>query len=238
MNTLSPLGLRARELKSEIKNLDEVRSSLSAKLSSVLPLSFQNESLIDQDGFPRSDIDLYAVRGARQQVSCLSNDLRDVNRKLDQTLQNLHALGQEAIAEAIQAERSERISASAQTSPPQLPPPSSSEVSVAHQSQTQNGVPFAEIDAISPDSPAWECGLRRGDRILQIGEATSMSSVTSEVSRFVQNDVTQQQRIPLKVKLLREGYIMLETDLYPRRWSGQGVLGCHIIPFNNVSTSR
>jgi paraquat-inducible protein B len=106
--SLSPLGIQALELKREIKNLSQARDISLSSLSSALPLSLQNESLVDLDGFPRSDVDLFAVRGARNQVSCLSNDLKDINQKIDQALQNLHSLGQEAIAEAIQADRRER----------------------------------------------------------------------------------------------------------------------------------
>lgn len=254
--SLSPSGIQALELKREIKNLSQERDLSLSSLSLALPLSLQNESLVDQDGFPRSDVDLFAVRGARNQVSCLSNDLQDINQKIDRALQHLHSLGQEAIEEAIQADRKERELTSSSpslssttkvTKAETLLPSLSSTTNVTKteintsistiserqplQTDSQLMAPFAEIDAISPDSPAWECGLRRGDRIVQLGDAKSMTSVPSEVSRYVQEDGRTSQRIPLKVKLLREGNMSIELDLFPRRWSGQGVLGCHIIPF-------
>jgi len=238
--SLSPLGIQALELKREIKNLSQAREVSLSSLSSALPLSLQNESLVDLDGFPRSDVDLFAVRGARNQVSCLSNDLKDINQKIDQALQHLHSLGQEAIAEAIQADRRERELTSSLPSLSSTTKVTKTEINSSIstksdrqplQTESQLMAPFAEIDAISPDSPAWECGLRRGDRIVQLGDAKTMTSVPSEVSRFVEEDGRSSQRVPLKVRLLRERNTIIELDLFPRRWSGQGVLGCHIIPF-------
>lgn len=238
--SLSPSGIQALELKREIKNLSQARDLSLSSLSLALPFSLQNESLVDQDGFPRSDVDLFAVRGARNQVSCLSNDLKDINQKIDRALQHLHSFGQEAIEEAIQADRKERELTSSLSSLSSTTKGTKTEINTSIstiserqplQTNSQLMVPFAEVDAISPDSPAWECGLRRGDRIVQLGDAKSMTSVPSEVSRYVQEDGRTSQRVPLKVKLLREGNMSIELDLFPRRWSGQGVLGCHIIPF-------
>lgn len=50
-----------------------------------------NESLLDAEGFPRSDIDVYAVRQARHQIICLQNDLKTTMKEIEQGLINVHA---------------------------------------------------------------------------------------------------------------------------------------------------
>lgn len=50
-----------------------------------------NESLLDADGFPRADIDVYAVRQARHQIICLQNDLKAIMKEIEQGLINVHA---------------------------------------------------------------------------------------------------------------------------------------------------
>lgn len=50
-----------------------------------------NESLLDVEGFPRADIDVYAVRLARHQIICLQNDLKAIVKEIEHGLVNVHA---------------------------------------------------------------------------------------------------------------------------------------------------
>lgn len=49
------------------------------------------ESLLDAEGFPRADIDVYAVRQARHEIICLQNDLKAIMKEIEQGLINVHA---------------------------------------------------------------------------------------------------------------------------------------------------
>lgn len=49
-----------------------------------------NESLLDVEGYPRADIDVYAVRQARHQIICLQNDLKSIMREIEQGLVTVH----------------------------------------------------------------------------------------------------------------------------------------------------
>jgi len=222
---LSNEGEKALDLKKTIKSLDELRSTMTTSLNSALPISLYGESLLDQDGFPRADIDLYAVRAARNQVSCLSNDLKDINNQLDNALHSLHALGQEAVLEAIQAEKNERglqttktLTSSSLMASTTKSVPKTSEI-------VHTLKPWAIIDTVSSTSPASECGLRCGDKILKMGNAISFATVTSEVRKYADDTGLG----AMKVQILRDDDEII-LDLLPRRWSGQGLLGCHIIP--------
>lgn len=47
--------------------------------------------LVDREGYPRADIDIYAVRIARNKIACLQNDHKAVMRLVEQKLHQLHA---------------------------------------------------------------------------------------------------------------------------------------------------
>lgn len=49
------------------------------------------ESLVDDFGFPRNDIDVYQVRQARNQIVCLQNDLKTLLKEIEQGLCEVHA---------------------------------------------------------------------------------------------------------------------------------------------------
>lgn len=50
-----------------------------------------NESLVDGDGFPRNDIDVYQVRTARSQIIHLQNDLKVLMKEIEKGLTDVHA---------------------------------------------------------------------------------------------------------------------------------------------------
>lgn len=50
-----------------------------------------NGKLLDDEGFPRADIDVYAVREARHKIICLQNDLKSIMKEIENGLINLHA---------------------------------------------------------------------------------------------------------------------------------------------------
>lgn len=49
--------------------------------------------LVDPEGFPRADIDVYAVRHARVSLNRLRNDHRDVVDRLGRVLEEVYAAG-------------------------------------------------------------------------------------------------------------------------------------------------
>ncbi|GIX64285.1 proteasome regulatory protein [Babesia caballi] len=81
-----------------IKELSKKRSDIEIEMEALI--SFLNsdeckkvglhEPLIDKEQFPRSDIDVYAVRDARHRVRCLHNDYKQVEAEIEQALHELH----------------------------------------------------------------------------------------------------------------------------------------------------
>merc|ERR1719154_572990 len=50
-----------------------------------------DDDLVDAEGFPRSDIDVYQVRHARSNIRCKGNDLSDLLKRIEQGLHSLHS---------------------------------------------------------------------------------------------------------------------------------------------------
>jgi len=49
-----------------------------------------DDPLIDRQGFPRADIDVYQVRHARSSIKRLANDHKEIMKQIDQMLLNIH----------------------------------------------------------------------------------------------------------------------------------------------------
>lgn len=47
--------------------------------------------LVDAEGFPRNDIDIYQVRQARQTIICLQNDHKELMNQIQTLLNQYHA---------------------------------------------------------------------------------------------------------------------------------------------------
>merc|ERR1711879_408271 len=55
------------------------------------------ESLIDEQGFPRADLDIYAIRKARNRLAGLQTDHMELMKKLEQALFDIHASSRVAV---------------------------------------------------------------------------------------------------------------------------------------------
>lgn len=84
--------------------------------------------------------------------------------------------------------------------------------------------PFAIIDEVFADSPAEKCGLLNGDFIIQFGKAKSFYEVPKEI--------IEDTPVIVKVfRILSHEKSIVDVTITPTRWSGKGLIGCHIQPF-------
>ncbi|KAM4648765.1 26S proteasome non-ATPase regulatory subunit 9 isoform 2-T2 [Amazona ochrocephala] len=105
-----------------------------------------NGPLVDAEGFPRDDIDLYQVRTARHNIICLQNDHKALMKQVEEALHQLHAREKEKHARDEAEALAEAMSQS--------------------QSLPQ---PFARVNAVTPGSPASVSGLQVDDEIVEFG---------------------------------------------------------------------
>ena len=107
---------------------DNIEAELDAQYSILKSHNCTMQTpLVDEDGFPRADIDIYAVRHARVRVIELRNDLKAVMDSIMSGLQNVYNLA--LVQRASNA-----------------PDEPAANASGLH--------PFARVDGVAPGSPA------------------------------------------------------------------------------------
>jgi len=185
---------RKENIESEIKELTQV-------LESQKDVGM-NGALVDNEGFPRNDIDVYQVRHARHRIICLQNDHKSVMKDIEAGLHAVHA-----------QKRGDEDT------------PKVSE-NIASTDESSNLLqPFARVDSVSSNSPAYHAGLLTGDLIISFGTVTSTNfRDLQNIAAVVQHSVGRS----VSVTVRRESQ-KIRLSLTPNTWSGRGLLGCNIV---------
>uniref|UniRef100_A0A8C2EMM9 26S proteasome non-ATPase regulatory subunit 9 n=1 Tax=Cyprinus carpio TaxID=7962 RepID=A0A8C2EMM9_CYPCA len=157
--------------------------------------------LVDVEGFPRADVDLYKVRTARHNISCLQNDHKAIMVEIEEALHKLHATAR------VKPEKDE------------------TKMEVTEPAVSLSA-PFALVDTVTQGSPAFQAGLRVGDEIIELG---SVNTQNFRNLRDIASVVQHSEGKSLRVGLLRSGQEM-HLSLTPKQWSGRGLLGCNLVP--------
>ena len=123
------------------------KSNIEAELETHISILKANNvtmqtPLVDIEGFPRADIDIYAVRGARIRIIELRNDLKAVMDTISKALEGIY-------------DPSLALQPSSQNEP----------------SSQQALKPFAKVDGVAPGSPAAEA-VRIHPMYIHIGDKT------------------------------------------------------------------
>jgi len=192
--------------KSEIET--EIQSHLSILRTNNIDMK---TPLVDSEGFPRADVDIYAVRKARVRIIELRNDLRDVVDEIAKALEEVYAR---------QPEAESRGQADDATKP-------------EGEEDEDQLVPYARVDVVAPGSPAAEAGLQREDLILKFGGLVKSSFSSPSTLTPLATLVSQNENKHIIIRVRRSGEQKYLT-LTPRQgWGGRGMLGCHILPYTD-----
>ena len=73
-----PATSESSKLKSDLSELTKKKGIMEQLIIAYREQGIIGENLIDQEGFPRNDIDLVAVRTARNKHACLQNDHKGI----------------------------------------------------------------------------------------------------------------------------------------------------------------
>lgn len=87
-------------------------------------------------------------------------------------------------------------------------------------------LPFAIVDEVSRDGPAMHAGVAVGDKVLQCAHITGQ---TPNSLATMGSLVSESENRVLDLVVLR-GDDVLRLKLHPKKWSGRGLLGCHLSP--------
>ena len=187
-----------------------------------------SEPLVDAEGFPRNDVDLVAIRHARQRVICLRNDHKALMKEIEAELVCIHQRAREtgslspnggASTTAVAGSKSQQsMEIDDATTTTTTPPP-------RH---------FARIAQVAPGSPAEAAGLRPNDMLVRFG---SITRDNFHKLQDVATVVSHSKDTALTLIVVRDAngngsgtWRELELTLTPQTWSGRGLLGCNIVP--------
>lgn len=114
------------------------------------------------DGFPRADIDVHQIRSTRHQIIRLENDIKDVQKELEEAVMGHWEDKKATVANG--------------TSGGDTKPAVANGVAPQRtHNYTNVVVPFATVGVVSEGSPAAAAGLKTNDKIVRLGnvEATT-----------------------------------------------------------------
>lgn len=209
MGFILPAPYSPRE---QARALISQKEAIDAELDAQFSILRANNStlqspLIDNDGFPRDDLDIYQVRNARVRIIELRNDLKAMTNDIAKALEAVY----------------DPSSSTAMSS-------SSGGVEVDSSSEEETMKPFARVDGVAPGSPAAEAGMQREDLVFKFGHLTDQSFTSSSLQVLTELVAVSENR-ELQIKVVRSDQTIL-MKLTPRKgWGGRGMLGCHIMPY-------
>ncbi|VVD00038.1 26S proteasome non-ATPase regulatory subunit 9 [Leptidea sinapis] len=170
-----------------------------------------HDPLLDRDGYPRNDIDVYKVRHARHQIICLQNDHKEIMKQIERGLGEVHSQYLSTNGEGPSAPRSTTTHTNGYGP-------------VVGNGDIINERSFAVIGSVHDGSPADLAGLCTNDEVIQFGSVnhSNFTDVT-QIHQIVSHSVGQ--RILVRV---RRDQSVLGVTVVPRPWTQPGLLGCQI----------
>lgn len=155
---------KKESIEKELKSLFDLLKSQNVQMT---------EPVVDSEGYPRSDIDVYLVRQTRHRIICLQNDHKELMKQIEAGLYSLHAEQRELNSNFLQSSQSQ---------------------------ESELLLPFAKVNCVDLNSPADNAGLHIDDLIIQFGSVTSKNFVDlSNVASLVQHSIGR----PVHVKVKR-----------------------------------
>ncbi|KAL6737098.1 hypothetical protein Aduo_010770 [Ancylostoma duodenale] len=222
--------------KEEAKDLIAQRDKLDMEIEQNFEILKKNDStmdspLIDKEGFPFSHIDVYGVRQARHNIICLRNDRKALTEKIEKAIQKSHAEQKEmkgsgsdkdarASDEPVPLEYREAAAGKEEQAAKHEQPV------LVHRTSNK---PFIKVTTVMQNSPAAEGGLMADDLIIQYG---MLHADNFKDMKEVSATTAKHEGQKLRVTVLRNNRAA-RLEIYPRRWSGNGILGCGIVPVSS-----
>lgn len=212
-----------RELQSKRESLEQEADAIHSELMNPGPNGQKaagiNDSLIDANGFPRSDIDIYRIRGLRNRLSIINTDYKNVMLEIEKELQIIHTNVQDA-SEFL----GEPGSGLSQAPPSATMNHSSSSPPTSSNDQHAIAIAMAKIDEVTPGSPADNAGLVVGDFLLKFGKITASNPVPrTAIPRELQLYIGAEEDLPVVVRRSTGEAVTLQINI------PEGVrLGCHL----------
>ncbi|EKG07670.1 proteasome 26S non-ATPase subunit 9, putative [Trypanosoma cruzi] len=216
-------------LREELLRLDEQRTAVMRQIEEAMaflnttPVGL-NGPLVDGEGFPRNDCDLYAVRRARQAVICGRNDLTALENSMHEKLALLHEENQEEATKQMERDNEARRKGKSDAL--------QREQRMRLVREMSKKSPFVRVLTTSANSPGAQAGLTAGDLIVQYGEIDAVTVAAKGFGEMARATASHEGKM-ISVWVKRKGAAedeAVEILLVPTRWAGSGLIGCEFEP--------
>mmetsp|Transcript_26766 Transcript_26766/g.57692 ORF Transcript_26766/g.57692 Transcript_26766/m.57692 type:complete len:306 (+) Transcript_26766:307-1224(+) len=290
--TLASLDVQRNAMKDEADAI--IAELMTPPEEGIQPMGLDTP-LIDQDGYPRGDIDVYRARSQRNRFRVLKTDHKEIEGKIEVLLIQLASLKEPSTKK--KAESDELARRLAPKPKPKFDAVTgkwvvmnwdgsvagvkdgdslnfqnlsenrethyrSSQSSISSSSMNNNDDnqlsrrPFAKVDGVSKESPAEDAGMKVCDLVTRFGPLHAENNDRLRALAKLVPDVAG-ERGTIQIVVLRRSnndsmdreqsedgedsnkdyedeskWETLTLSLRPRPFSGRGMLGCHIIPYN------
>jgi 26S proteasome non-ATPase regulatory subunit 9 len=212
--SIESVRARLRQLSAQREALEIEADAIASELMSVGPNGEAPAGvkgpLVDSEGYPRSDVDLYNVRGKRNRLATINYDHKALMKEIEKDLALLHSF-------------SSNVGAGASESGTPTATTATTATTTIHSS-----LPFAVIDEILAGSPAEQAGLRDYDELVAFG---TIRFETVDNLNCIPALLRDNVNKPISLEVRRRNTdSVLRLVLQPQPWSGRGLLGCHLTP--------
>lgn len=195
---------------------DAIHSELTSVGVSGAPPAGLSGSLVDAEGFPRGDVDIYNVKTKRKRWNEINTDHKILMKKIEVRLGQVYA-------------EKNQNNTSTSTSTLKAPSTTIKPAKDATLADIMNTLePIARLDEILSGSPAFTAGIKNGDYLLQFGKV-NMTNANGMAFRLIASTVSESVNSSIAITVRRNGTIE-ELSLTPKTWEGRGLLGCHLSP--------
>ncbi|GAW80645.1 26S proteasome regulatory subunit p27 [Plasmodium gonderi] len=228
--------MNLEEFNQLVKKREEIECEIKANMDFLESPENKNvgmyEKLIDREGFPRNDIDIYAIRVARNKIICLKNDYLDINKRIEEYLHQVHSSHPVISVKRNKDKNSEGdddddkrngTCHERQTDDNDVSSPGYQERIDEAKRNT-----FAMIDEMIENSPSHKAGLRVNDYIIQFGDIEKKENDNLDIFKRI-SDYMSNNPNKIEVKILREEKILFYF-IYPSRTDKGLYIGCHLTP--------
>jgi len=239
-------ALLIAQFKSQLKKLDVQKQALESEAQAIVQeLTSPGENgeppmgidtpLVDPEGYPRADVDVFRARTLRKRFLEIQTDHKALQRQIQEGLVQVNILQNPHVKSQDKEEKAARLapkpkptydkakgkwivrnwdgSIAGQDQRPAPPPTTASVPATASAPLSPDVlVPFAVIDAVAPESPASEAGLCDGDLITRFGPINYTNHRNlSALMDLVPEAAADQQ--PIEITFLRRRRMSEEQDM-------------------------
>lgn len=317
------LNRRHSIMRQELLSLDTQKKALLSEAEAIVSELTTNQPgggppigidalLVDDEGYPRADIDVYRARTLRKRFKEIQTDVKVLEKKIEFGLVEIAAQSTKndksnvispnsiakddviddeeekklrlapkpkpkfdvttgkwvvkswdgSVAGVLDGEKrsfdnldapptvAEAINERPFTSPSGRDNTSNNDDNTAHQQRLErqrmasvqgNATPFAIIDEVSSNSPAFEAGIKENDILLRFGSVDCTNHRDFKaIAELLPMAASNNDSITVVVRrksMELGGFAELTKtevmELRPRPWGGRGLLGCHIRPYSD-----